>query len=228
MKSYRVVALLLTVIMIFAMVGCNHNGHGGSDDPHGNAHNQQNQQNQQIPNTNTTPEQNNGGNVGSENGTPDSGENEEIIGGAEGKVTYVYSVLSKVIHLPECYHIGRINDLYKKEFTGDINELLADEDFTICKDCLVPDEDTGDEDEDDSEDDGNKISKEEATYAINKSSGVIHTLDCYHLEIIVEKNLEYTDLTIEQLLLEEHRPCGSCLPDDYEEYKKNHPEEFEK
>ena len=111
------------------------------------------------------------------------------------------------------------------EFTGDINLLLG-KGYTICKDCLVPKEEE-DENEDEEEEE-DLISRDDATFAYNKVSLVIHTLECHHIEIIIEKNLRYTDLTIDELLALEYRPCGVCLPDEYKEYKKNHPEEFEK
>ena len=50
---------------------------------------------------------------------------------------YVYSVLSKSIHLEGCYHINEIKEEYKKEVVGDISHLLEKE-YTLCKDCFPP------------------------------------------------------------------------------------------
>lgn len=140
--------------------------------------------------------------------------------GGEGKVTYVYSVVEKTLHLPNCYHVDRINEEYLKS-TTDISPLLQDG-YTICRDCLVPKE----PEEEEPEEDENKIAREDATYAINAASNWLHTLDCHHLEVMSEKNLKYTDLTLEELIaLDEYRPCAICLPDEAEEWEKNHPEE---
>lgn len=157
-----------------------------------------------------------GGNNSSSNSDPSHEQ------GGEGNVTYVYSVLSKTLHLPTCYHIERMSDEYKFEFKGDISVLL-EKGYTICRDCLVPKDETEKEPE---EDDENKVAREDATYAINAASKWLHTLDCYHLEVMAEKNLKYTDLTLEELIaLDEYRPCAFCLPDEAEEWEKNHPEE---
>lgn len=148
------------------------------------------------------------------------GEGEENQDGS--KVTYVYSVLSKVIHLPGCYHIDRIKEDYLKES----NELapLFEKGYTICNDCFKIKEEEPEEEEEDP----NKVSKEDATFVINSSTNKIHYLDCYHVDGMVEKNLKYTDLTLEELLALEYIPCGTCMPDEAEEYEKNHPEDTKK
>jgi len=204
MKIYKIISLILALIMIISLSSCIEIRlpSGNSSDPHDDPHN------------NYNPVQS-GGN-GDE--TDSAGE------GGEGNLTYVYSVLSKTLHLSGCYHTSRMNDDYKFEFKGDINILLG-KGYTICKDCLVPDDE---EEEDPEEDEEELISRDDATYAYNKVSLVIHTLECHHLEIIIEKNLRYTDLTMDELLELEYRPCGVCLREEYKEYKKNHPEEFEK
>ena len=137
----------------------------------------------------------------------------------ESELTYVYSVVTKVLHLPDCYHIDRMNDEYITEYTGDITTLLQNG-YTVCRDCLVPDAPEVEEEEDDTD----KVAPEDATFVINKSSKVIHTTDCYHVEKMVEKNREYTDLTLEELIDDEHRPCGVCMPDEAKEYEKTHPD----
>ncbi len=148
-------------------------------------------------------------------------DNEENEGG-EGKVTYVYSVISKVLHLPDCYHIDRIKEEYKFEYTGDIT-VMFEKGYTVCKDCLAPDE--PEEEPEEEEEDPNKVAKEDATYLINSSSNKFHKLDCYHIEGMSEKNIKYTDLSIEELIALEHRPCATCFPDEAEEWEKNHPDE---
>lgn len=143
------------------------------------------------------------------------GNNQEV----EKPITYVYSLISKTIHLPDCYHVDRIKDDYKFDYNGDLS-LLFEKGYTICKDCLVPDVE-----EEIPEEDTNKVAKEDATYVINAATNRLHELDCYHVDNMVEKNIEYTDLTLEELLALEHIPCSSCLPEEFEEYEKNHPEE---
>ncbi len=137
----------------------------------------------------------------------------------ESKVTYVYSVLSKTIHLTDCYHVNRIKEDYKK-YTDNIAPLFEKE-YIICKDCLVPDAEEPEEDEDDT----NTIPAEEATFLINKASEKLHKLDCYHIEGMEEKNILYTNLTLEELLLLEYIPCATCMPNEAKEYEKTHPTE---
>lgn len=156
---------------------------------------------------------------GGGNNQSQSGENEESQGG-EGEIVYVYSVLSKVIHMPGCYHIDRIKEDYLKE-TTDIAPLF-EKDYTICKDCFGLNDKEPEEEE---EDDTNKVSKEDATFIINASTKKMHELDCYHTEGMVEENLEYSDLTLEELLALEYIPCKTCMPDQAKEYEKTHSEE---
>lgn len=142
--------------------------------------------------------------------------------GGEGNVTYVYSVVSKVLHTADCYHIQRMNEDYKVNFEGDINELLANG-YTLCRDCLAPEEEK--EEEPEEEDNTNKIPKEEATYVINANSKTFHELDCHHVSVISEKNIEYTNLSVEELMALEHKPCSICLTEASKEYEKTHPKE---
>lgn len=139
----------------------------------------------------------------------------------ETPITYVYSVVSKTIHLSDCYHVKRMNEDYKFEFQGDVNELIG-KGYTLCKDCLAPDVEEEPEEE---EDNTPKIPIEEATYAINSASKTFHELGCHHVSVIVEKNLEFTDLTSDELMEQEYKPCSVCLPDEAKEYEKTHPEE---
>jgi hypothetical protein len=147
----------------------------------------------------------------------DGGETEEA-----APTLYIYSVLAKSIHLEGCYHINEIKEDYKKETTGDITELL-DKGYTLCKDCFPPAvEPTPEEPEEPG------ISKEDATFLINKSTKKVHKLDCYHIEEMSEANIKYTDLTLEVLLEDEHIPCATCMPDEWEIYKEKYPEKVEK
>jgi hypothetical protein len=133
---------------------------------------------------------------------------------------YVYSVLSKSIHLEGCYHINEIKDDYKKETTDDVTPLLENG-YTLCKDCFPPAVEPEPEEPKEPE-----ISKEDATFLINKNSKKLHKLDCYHIEEMSEANIKYTNLTLESLLADDHIPCASCMPDEWELYKQAHPELF--
>ncbi|MBQ8302262.1 MAG: hypothetical protein IJX97_01770 [Clostridia bacterium] len=138
----------------------------------------------------------------------------------EGALVYVYSVNSKVLHREDCYHVERMNEDYKKTFVGDLAELIERE-FELCKSCFKPPK--VEEDTEEPEDNTNKIPIEEATYLINTNSLKLHCLDCYHVESMSDKNIEYTNLTLEELIaLDEYIPCGTCLPDEAEEYKEKH------
>ena len=141
--------------------------------------------------------------------------------GNEDKIVYVYSVVSKTVHLSDCYHVDRMNEEYKNYFEGDVNSLVA-KGYTLCRDCI---DIQVKEEEPEEEDDTNKIPKEEATYVINSSSKTFHELDCHHINVMSDKNIQYTDLSLEELVAEEIRPCSSCLPDAAKEWKENHPEE---
>lgn len=206
MKSARIVATIVSFIMIFSLFSCDQLHFHTGNNNNNNSHNQHPGYNSN-PNTDSdqAPEQNNNQ-------------------GSEGKITYVYSVVSKMLHLPDCYHVGNIKEDYIKEFTGDISEKLK-EGYTICKDCLVPEDEKEDDKED--EEDENLISKEDATYATHKTKLVIHLKNCYTLESMSAKNLRYTDLSLEELLALDYRPCGTCMPVEYAKYKEEHPEEFE-
>lgn len=148
-------------------------------------------------------------------------------GGGSGKeeqkeqpITYVYSVTQKVLHLPDCYHVEDMNEEYRFEYSGDISELF-EKGYTICKDCLVSD----DPEEEEHIPDEDEVPAEEATFVINRSKLRIHHLDCYHIEDMKEENIKYTNLTLEELLAKDHIPCGTCMPEEYEEYEKAHPDE---
>ena len=151
-------------------------------------------------------------------GDGEGGEDNEEKDDKNEETVYVYSVLSKSIHLQGCYHVNEIKDDYKKEISGDVSPLL-EKGYTLCKDCFPP---AVDPEPDEPEEPG--ISKEEATFLINKSSHKIHMLDCYHIAEMAEANIEYTDLTLEELLEADNIPCATCLPEQWEKYKAEHPE----
>lgn len=151
-------------------------------------------------------------------GDGEGGEDNEEKDDKNEETVYVYSVLSKSIHLQGCYHVNEIKDDYKKEISGDVSSLL-EKGYTLCKDCFPP---AVDPEPDEPEEPG--ISKEEATFLINKSSHKIHMLDCYHIAEMAEANIEYTDLTLEELLEADNIPCATCLPEQWEKYKAEHPE----
>ena len=208
----KLIALLLAMLMMLQLASCGkihyHNNNvpkpldpsqdGGSND------------------IGTGGEENNGNNNGENQG---NGEN-DVTDIPEGALVYVYSVNSRVLHREDCYHAERINEEYKKTFTGDLAEIIEKE-FELCKSCFKPPnvEDNTEEPEDDK----NKIPLEEATFLINSNSLKLHCLDCYHVESMSDKNIEYTNLTLEELIaLDEYIPCGTCLPDEAEEYKEKH------
>ena len=139
----------------------------------------------------------------------------------EPETKYVYSVLSKSIHLEGCYHINEIKEDYKKEAIGDISHLLEKE-YTLCQDCFPPQIEV----EPDEEEEDPGVSKEEATFLINKKTLKIHKIGCYHTEEMSEANIKYVDLSLEELLETEHIPCATCMPNEWETYKENHPEDF--
>lgn len=151
-------------------------------------------------------------------GDGEGGEDNEEKDDKNEETVYVYSVLSKSIHLQGCYHVNEIKDDYKKEISGDVSPLL-EKGYTLCKDCFPP---AVDPEPDEPEEPG--ISKDEATFLINKSSHKIHMLDCYHIAEMAEANIEYTDLTLEELLEADNIPCATCLPEQWEKYKSEHPE----
>jgi hypothetical protein len=152
--------------------------------------------------------------------TPEEPDNSDTQPGEVQQTKYIYSVLSKSIHLEGCYHIDEIKEDYKNETVGDVSPLL-EKGYTLCKDCFPPQIE-----EDPEEDEEPGVSREDATFLINKNSKKLHKLDCYHIKEMKEANTKYTDLTLEELLEDEHIPCASCMPDEWEIYKENHPELF--
>ena len=136
--------------------------------------------------------------------------------GGEGYVTFYYSVTSDSYHVEGCYHIYPIKEKFLKTST-DAAALAADG-YSPCRDCIAVKENV------DTEDD-NKISKDEATYVIGTTTGKLHELDCHNVDSIQEKNKEYTNLTIDELMeLDKYAPCKDCLPNEAKIYYEKHPE----
>lgn len=203
MKICRIVALLISTIMMLSLISCDqlHFHSGGGKDPHSDT----------MDDLHNNPPK------------EDEDDEQKDNNKTEEQPEYIYSVISKTLHRPDCYHVDRIKEEYRFTFVGDITVMLQ-KDYTICKDCLVPDDEKKEEDDDKEEE--NLIAKENATYATNKLSLVVHLLDCYMLESMIESNLRYTDKSYEELLELDYRPCGTCMPDEYKEYKKNNPDKF--
>ena len=136
--------------------------------------------------------------------------------GGEGKVTFYYSVVSDKFHIAGCYHLRSIEDKFLKTSTS-VPDLVADG-YSPCRDCIVVEEESN-------EDDSNKITKEEATFVIGTGNNKLHTLDCHNVKKIFDENLEYTNLTIEELMeIDKYAPCKDCLPDEAKIYYQKHPE----
>lgn len=135
-------------------------------------------------------------------------------------IIYVYSASSGSFHLEGCTYINDIKEKHLKT-TEDITFLL-EEGYEPCKRCFPP----AVELEPDEEEEEPSIPKEQATFTINKSSKKIHYIDCYIVKEMNSDNVKYTDLSLEQLLEEEYAPCGHCMPEQYEQYKKDHPDLF--
>lgn len=139
-------------------------------------------------------------------------------------VTYVYSITQKKLHLPDCAYAQNIGEDLRVEYSGDIS-LLFEKGFTICKSCLFVDNDDEDEKEETPrEPDPDEVTPDLATYVVNKSSLKIHKKNCSYVDGINPENKKYTNLSYEALLTEEYVPCGHCMPIEYEEYKKTHPD----
>ena len=140
-------------------------------------------------------------------------------------IKYVYSITQKKLHLDDCYHIEFMNEEFRFEYSGDISVLL-EKGYTICKDCLVVD------DEDDEDDvfvpDEDEVSAEEANFVVNRSSLTFHIKGCRYTEKMSPKNVKYTRFTFEELLETEHAPCGHCMPEEYKAYKEANPDKFNK
>ena len=145
----------------------------------------------------------------------DSSQNQQQ--GGEGNVTFYYSVNSDKFHIAGCYHLYSIEKKFMKT-SMNASELISDG-YAPCRDCIVQQSAT------EEEDNSNKIAKEDATFVIGTGNNKLHTLDCHNVKKIQEKNLEYTDLTIDELMeIDKYAPCKDCLPDEAKIYYEKHPE----
>ena len=155
----------------------------------------------------------------------DDGKNDPNVGTTDNnsKVVYVYSVNSKSIHLPTCHFAQTIKEDYRKE-TTDLMALL-DKEYELCKFCFPVEKEEPEEEEEEEEEIIQKVPYEDATYILNNKTFKIHEKGCQHLETLSAKNTENTDLSYEELLVLEYSPCGTCMPAEYKEYKKDHPDE---
>ena len=188
MKVYRFLTILLIFAMLFSMISCDKDKgkDKNNEKENGDKGNQQ---------------------------TDISGDTQQ---GAEGRVTFYYSVNSGVYHIEGCYHIYSIDEEFLKTSTS-VAEL-SEKGKAPCKDCIVSKAEP-DEDEED------KITKEEATYVIGGNNNKLHELDCHNVKKIHEENLLYTDLTIDELMeLDKYAPCLDCLYEEANEYYERHPE----
>ncbi len=139
-------------------------------------------------------------------------------------VTYVYSLTQKKLHLPTCSHVKNISEELRAEYSGDISPLF-EKGYTICKDCLFVKNDEDDNaEETPKEPDPDEVAPDLATYIVNKSGLKIHEKDCVYADKINAENKKYTNLSYEELLADKYVPCGHCMPEEYKEYQKTHPE----
>lgn len=172
----------------------------------------------------------NGGQTNQSNNTTNNANDSEADQEDKTPPKYVYSVTAKVMHLPDCYHINRINEEYLFEYNGDLADMI-EKGYTVCKTCLVPKEEKPKEEEKEPEEEEIKIPPEDVTFVINKNSGKVHELDCRYAIEMKEANKEYTNLTLEELLAiedAEYSPCATCMPAEAEKHKEEHPEKYEK
>lgn len=196
MQFKKIVALLTLIMMVFSLLSCNRYNENKENE------NQQGQQNNGE--TNQTPDENSPSDKTPSENTPSDDSETELI--------FVYSVVRKVIHREDCASVALINKEYREEVKGDITGLLLDG-FRLCSTCFPVENE-----KEEPEDDENKITAEEATFVLNTSNMKIHDLECRHIKTMNEKNIEYTNLTIEELLALKYIPCGTCLTDEYEDY----------
>ena len=94
----------------------------------------------------------------------------------------------------------------------------------LCKDCLAKESESNQETT--REPDPDEVPADEATYVINRSSLTIHVKGCYNIDKMAEKNVKYTCLSYEELIENDHIPCGFCMPDEYKAYKEANPDKF--
>lgn len=185
MKITKAVALIAALLLTFSLVSCSelHFHYGDSE-------NQADGQDGASP---------------SDGAGEGDGNNEDEQG---NKTLCVYSLMSKKLHLPGCYHTNRITDDMRREHEVDILAML-EKGYELCQDCF-PSEDS----DDDEEGGSNQVSRDEATFVINASSLKFHKVGCYQTKGMTAENTVYTLLSFDELVAQEYIPCGSCLKQD--------------
>lgn len=158
----------------------------------------------------------NNDNHGHNTNTDNQQQNDQQQQGGEGNVTFYYSVKADKFHIAGCYHLRTMDDDILRTSTS-VSDLVA-KGYSPCRYCIAVEEGSD-------EDDPNKITKEEATFVIGTGNNKLHTLDCHNVKKIYDENLEYTNLTIEELMeMDKYAPCKDCLPDEAKIYYEKHPE----
>ena len=132
-------------------------------------------------------------------------------GQSNGKTVYVYNASVKTFHRENCSYALGIQEIYKKTYDGDPVALIESEGFRFCGICCPeesalynPKPDSGE---------GNGITKEEASYALNVGTKKIHNVDCEHAADMTNPNLEYTTLSINELIYKGYAICQVCHPE---------------
>ena len=132
---------------------------------------------------------------------------------SSGKTEYVYhgGGSAHTIHRTNCTYALSIPEAVKVTYDGDPLELI-DLDFRFCGVCCPeesalynPKPEAGE---------GNGITKDEATYALNTGTKKIHTVDCQYAEDMTNPKLEYTILSLNELLYNKgYSLCQVCHPE---------------
>lgn len=122
-------------------------------------------------------------------------------------------------HLEGCSYIADIKEIHLK--TTEDAQYLLNAGYEPCTRCFPPAVEPEPEEPEEP-----SVPKDQATFLLNEKNGKIHHVDCYIINEMDEENKRYTDLSLEELLEEDYAPCGHCMPEQYEQYKKDHPELF--
>ena len=130
----------------------------------------------------------------------------------ETNTVFVYSTNAKTLHKENCYHVSSLDELFTKTYDGDPVELM-DKGFSFCGLCC-PEESKlyNQKDEDDNEIFDNGVSRDDASYVINVSTGKFHELDCRYAEESESGNRIYTTSSYDELVMNGLSPCKSCNP----------------
>ena len=140
-------------------------------------------------------------------------QNGEANQGGSDNDTYVYhgGGTAHTIHRPTCSYALAIPEALRVSYSGDPLDLI-DNGFTFCGICCPeesalynPTPELGE---------GNGITKEEATYALNTGTKRIHDVDCQYAEDMTNNpNLEYTTLSMSELIQKGYAICQVCHPE---------------